>query len=234
MATEGAVGLATPGLLRGSSPCARDVALLIRSIRERERTRLARFLHDDIGQDLAVIRGNIVDLLDETGAEGGLLHTSLVDLDCVMGRLRTKVGDLLSAGCDAWDFIARTLELADRMTARGRIVAHVNLDVPMAVLQSLGDECADAGWSAVRGALNNAEHHSHGAEMSVTFEVRGDRLLVNVEDDGRGIDDHAIGHGTRLMTECIRRVGGSIRYSSPPNGRNRGTSVRIDLPLDGE
>jgi signal transduction histidine kinase len=233
VATEGAVGLAGSGLLRAPTSCAHDVVLVVRSIRERERTRLARFLHDDIGQDLALVRGNVVDLIGESGADGGLLCNSLVDLDRVMGRLRTQVGDLLSAGCDVWDFLAATLELTERMTARGRIVAHTSIDAPTALLQSLDDQCADAGWTAVRGALNNAERHSQGTEVKVTFEVGDDRLLVTVEDDGRGLDNHAVGHGTRLMTECVRRVGGLIRFSSPANGRDRGTSVHIGLPLGG-
>lgn len=233
MATEGAVGLATSGLLRAPTSCAHDVVRVVRSIRECERTRLARFLHDDIGQDLAIVRGNVVDLIDESGSDGGLLRTSLADLDRVMGRLRTHVGNLLSAGWDVWDFLGSTLELTERMTARGRIVAHTGIDAPTALLQSLDDECAIAGWNAVRGALNNAERHSQGTEVRVTIEVGGDRLLVTVADDGCGIDNQSIGHGTRLMTESVRRVGGTIRFSSPASERDRGTSVHIELPLGG-
>ena len=233
MAAEGVVDLAEPELGHGATRCTSDIALLIQSIRERERTRLARFLHDDIGQDLALVRGDLVDLVSESPADAKRLRGSLEDLDRVIGRLRAQVGDLLGPACDVWDFLARTLDLTERITERGRMVAQTVVNATVARLQFLDNQSAAAAWSAVRKALNNAERHSQGSLVTVTIDVDEGWLVATVEDDGRGSCSTAAGHGTRLMTECIQLAGGSLRCFTPADGRDRGTCVRIAFPLGG-
>lgn len=233
MAAGGDVALAGTTLAHESATCASDLALVIRSIRERERTRLARFLHDEIGQDLALIRGDLVDRIAESTTATQQLQQTLADLDRVIGRLRAQVGDLLGPACDVWDFLARTLDLTERITDRRRIVAHTIINASVARLQTLDDRRAGAAWSAVREALNNAERHSQSSLVTVTIDVDENRLVTTVEDDGRGSCSETTGNGTRLMTESVHMAGGSIRRCTPANGRDRGTSVRIELPLGG-
>lgn len=76
-------------------------------------------------------------------------------------------------------------------------------------------------------AINNAVKHSSGTSCTVTFHT-GDRLIVEVADDGVGMPPGARGGvGLLSMRERAQEVGGSVAYETKEGG---GTIVRAELP----
>jgi DNA-binding NarL/FixJ family response regulator len=82
-------------------------------------------------------------------------------------------------------------------------------------------------------ALTNARRHSEASQIHVSVQGSDERLCVDVSDNGRGFDPRdrsAVEHGAGIagMRERARIIAGDLRITSAPD---RGTTVRIDLPL---
>jgi signal transduction histidine kinase len=86
-----------------------------------------------------------------------------------------------------------------------------------------------ATYRIVAEALTNASRHADASEVVLTLRREGDRVLVSVEDDGRGVAaDSVPGVGLASMASRAEEVGGSLGVVTGPRGR--GTVVQADLP----
>jgi signal transduction histidine kinase len=86
-----------------------------------------------------------------------------------------------------------------------------------------------AAYRIATEAVANAVRHADAATCRVSLAVAGDDLLVEVADDGRGIDAGAVpGVGSSSMRERAAEVGGTLEIDTAPGG---GTTVRTRLPL---
>jgi signal transduction histidine kinase len=103
-------------------------------------------------------------------------------------------------------------------------------------------EVADQLLAVVRESLANATKHAEAGWLEIRVRVGGDELVLEVEDDGRGIPDARVaavgddgapglgGHGLRNLRQRARRLGGSMDVLRPAAG---GTLVVWRVPLDG-
>ncbi len=89
-----------------------------------------------------------------------------------------------------------------------------------------GELAADVE-AVVREAVSNAARHSGGRHVTVTLDV-GDEVVLEVVDDGRGIDERAARSGLRNLEQRARRHGGDVRVEPLPDG---GTRLRWFAPL---
>lgn len=78
--------------------------------------------------------------------------------------------------------------------------------------------------------INNIIRHSGCRHASILLQYEKEQFLIQVEDDGKGIDPEAIHNGTGLknLTSRVKSVNGSIKIG---NGKNQGTSITISIPL---
>jgi signal transduction histidine kinase len=93
--------------------------------------------------------------------------------------------------------------------------------------QRLPDEIETAAYFLVSEALTNAAKHSHGSEIRVFASSRGQRLTVEIGDDGIGGATATGGSGLRGLADRIEALGGRLTISSPPG---RGTNLRAEIP----
>lgn len=75
-------------------------------------------------------------------------------------------------------------------------------------------------------AVGNAARHAHPGAIGVALRTDGDRLVVEVTDDGAGAADSG-GGGLRGLSDRVAAVGGALEITSPPG---RGTRIRAELP----
>lgn len=186
---------------------------------ENERARIARELHDDIGQQMAVLG---IELRDE-GHRGKALERltqiarSVHDLSHSLHPATLKFMGLVSA--------IRALQgeyLQSRMQVR---FVHANIppDVP--------PELSLALFRVVQETLNNAAKYSQATEVVVDLTCRDGRLLLNVTDNGVGFDvkeEWGKGLGLISIRERIEAVGGTVTVESQPR---QGTRFAIDVPI---
>lgn len=199
---------------------------------ERERTRIARDIHDDLGTHLTQIS-----LLSALGQQ------QLTEPDAVSGRFSaisetaTDLGQKLDAIVWAVNPRHDTLESLARYLTRyagdmcGRFGRRLRLDVPADLPEiTLSSDVRHNLFLAVKEALHNSLRHSGSPELRLSLAAAADRLTVTVADDGSGIAPEAAGTGDGLhnMQQRLADSGGTCDISTSAGS---GTSVRFTLPF---
>ena len=118
--------------------------------------------------------------------------------------------------------------------AHGGLRAGVNalgarMSVPVAIDVSVGrlpEKVEATAYFVVAEALTNTAKHAGATAANVDAAMQGDRLVVQVRDDGRGGADMG-GAGLRGLGDRVAAVGGSLSIDSPPGG---GTALSVELP----
>lgn len=208
----------------------RRLAVQLRSSQETERKRLARELHDEVGQTLTGIRmelagaeritpGGEVDLRNRISQAKSLVERTLRGVrDIVMFLRPSMLDDLGLSPAISW--LARELSRSSGM----EIVATVD-----SVLDTLPDAHRTCLYRVVQECLTNAVRHSGAARVDVIVEARPPGVCATVTDNGRGFtpSEHAGGLGIVGMEERVRELGGQLRVTSAPG---QGTRIEASLP----
>ncbi len=198
---------------------------------DEERTRIARDLHDSIGQSLAYL-GFEVDRIVKREDEGEPIADQLEDLRRdlrgVVGEVRDTLYDLRTdVGVDK-DFSETMEEFAARVSERTgmEIAIHVSADADnrLPILQER------EMWRIAQEALINCERHADAKRVDITWHCSKVGAQLEVTDDGRGFKPAAAGrvdsYGIRGMRERASSVGATFEITSAPG---EGTTVRCIL-----
>lgn len=198
--------------------------------RRRERARLARELHDDLGQHLTMLRTELLGAIesgrlpdgDGTGrllalTDGGLDRLHRIILDLAPEELRS--GGLGAA------LEEQLRELGDRTGVRTRIEADY---------RPLDGAHARGIYRIVQGLLTNCERHARASTIEVRLFDEGDDLRLEVQDDGTGIPDDADGFGLTSIRTRVEELSGVFAIGREPEGGTLATAVFHRPPrLDG-
>lgn len=215
--------------LERSAAQAEELAVL------RERTRLAREMHDSLGHALVLVNVKLEAAerlyardagrgAAELGETRALVRGAMADLRRSLENLRAP----LPGGQDLAPALRR---LAEEVGARARLGVTVEI-APDLDLPALAPELATALWRVAREALTNVERHAAAASVALALCKRGELIVLRVTDDGSGIPPAAPprpGHyGITGMRERVAALGGALRIQGRPGG---GTVVEAYLPL---
>src|SRR5215212_7815485 len=199
-------------------------------VREAERKRIARDLHDGPLQDFSYTSAALGMIMFQAGdAELEERLQGAVDairhgargLREVVNELRVEVGQ-----DRPFAEVVETVVKRNRMLSRdARIELEVGEGVPRAPL----GETATQASRVIQEALTNARKHSGAKRISVSVRMEGDDLLAEITDDGIGFEP-AVPQGVGLasMRERAALLGGELEVES---GEGRGTTVRIRINL---
>lgn len=196
---------------------------------ERERARLARELHDELGAlmtaakfDVARMRGRLPE--DATALHQRLAHLKDTLNDAIALKRRI-MEDLYPSALHnlglvpALDFLTR--EFAERSGLT------LNADLQPV---SLDEESQLTIYRLVQEALTNIAKHAHATTVDVTVREDADAVCVRVQDDGRGFDaDHKPrgAHGLAGMRHRLHSCGGQLQIDARPG---RGTHITARIP----
>ncbi|MDQ3912121.1 MAG: PAS domain S-box protein [Actinomycetota bacterium] len=233
------------GNVVGASTIARDVTERkwvqeqMRAVREAERGRLARELHDEALQDLTFALAEAQSLqiiskdteldrrlegvVEALKRAGQGLRGAIYDLRLEENRERTLV-----------EMFESLIELNRRLSPEREILFEVEKGFPS---NPLRDEDSTELVRILQEALANARRHSEARHIRVSVGTSGGRLWTEVEDDGQGFNPTEAstigGFGIKGMYERARVLGGDLKIESEPG---KGTKVRFDVALliDGE
>jgi PAS domain S-box-containing protein len=202
----------------------------LRRVRETERKRIARDLHDGPLQDFSYTSAalELIMLQSEDTELKERLQGAINAVRHGAQGLREVVNDLrLEDGEDRpFTEVVETLVKRNRILARGTEVSLVvGEGFPRAPLGETGTQVS----RIMQEALTNARRHSGAKRISVSVRMEGDELLAEVTDDGVGFGtDVPPGVGLSSMRERAALIGGHLQIES---GEGRGTSVRLKIPL---
>jgi PAS domain S-box-containing protein len=197
----------------------------LHDVRESERSRIARDLHDEAIQTLtyAVARAAAASA-DDAAAQ---LSSLLAELPRVLEQLRGAVFDLALGARDLRPFdelLKELVEVHQTMVVASEIRLEVAAGVPAESLGARGTEVL----RIVGEALTNARRHARAPTVRVHAAGTGTTLVVEVVDDGEGFDpDEVAGSGIAGMRERATLLDGNLRVRSARGA----TSVLLEVPL---
>jgi PAS domain S-box-containing protein len=206
----------------------REFAARLQEMQDEERRRLARELHDSVGQTLAALGMNVSIVqaqsykLDADGARAVAENAQLVQQ--VSREIRT-ISHLLHPPLLDMAGLASALRwYVDGFSERSDI--KVDLEIP-SDFGRLPDEVEIAIFRIVQECLTNIHRHSGSATAEIRLHQEGSRLTVQVQDKGKGIPlekRHEVmesgggGVGFAGMRERLRRLGGTLEVQSIGSG----------------
>jgi two-component system sensor histidine kinase UhpB len=184
---------------------------------EAERARVARDLHDEVGQ---VLTGVLLQLEgDETRAA----------VRQALEEVRRIAQELRPAPLEHLGLVSALTELARRFESQSGIeVAHRFAgDLP-----GLSEESELAVYRVTQESLTNVARHARARHVSVTLEPGAESVVLEVVDDGCGMGSRPSGDGNgglRGMREHALLVGGALAVTP---GREGGVAVRLEVPAE--
>jgi signal transduction histidine kinase len=215
---------------------ARRLSGRILNLQDEERRRIARELHDSLGQYLTVAKINL-DLLAAAVAskpEAKLVSECVETISRCLAETRTLSHLLHPPLLDEAGFVSAARWYAEGLAQRSGI--EVNLDFPPSLARMDGD-IETVLFRALQEALTNVHRHSGGSMVDVRLRLDAERVRMEIQDNGKGMPEQragrftkgGVGSGVGLagMRERVREVGGSLAILSGSSG----TSVIITIPL---
>ena len=222
--------------LRRSREELRALAARLESVREEERTRIARELHDELGQALTGLKLDLAwmerRLSRHSPADLGDRCASLLSrLDEVMIQVRRIVTELRPSVLDQLGLADAVEWLAHDFAARTGLVLDLEIDCACDVPP---DAMASAVFRMLQEALTNIAKHAEATHVRVALRTEASSLSLDVTDDGRGItrEEQHGSHSLGLVGLRERAIawGGTVTITGDPKA---GTSFALRLPLPG-
>jgi|HubBroStandDraft_6_1064221.scaffolds.fasta_scaffold30490_1 PAS domain S-box-containing protein len=213
---------------------ARRLSGRLLTLQDDERRRIARELHDSLGQLLTALKMNL-DQLPTADGNRGILISQCADLvaQCLT-ETRTLSQLLHPPLLDEAGIGSAVRGYVEGFGQRSGI--KVDLDL-LTEVGRLHKDVEIALFRAVQEGLTNAYRHSGTSEVSVSLGMNGNLACLEIKDTGRGMseeqlnrltnDDGAAGVGLAGMRERVRQLGGSLEIRS----NSAGTKLRVTIPI---
>lgn len=220
--------------LRESEARYRRLAQHLETVREEERKRLSRELHDDIGQILTALKIDLV-MLDQhcTCGHGTknkmmnmqkLLSDGIQSVHSLCRRLRP--GALDDLGLDE-----ALSGLIDDWRQRNRIECDLSVDLDD---ERLSDGVKTAVFRMVQESLTNVSRYAEASWVGINLASDEQSLAVSVTDNGRGMESDAetktTSFGLLGMRERVEALGGTLHIES---ASGKGTRIEASIPIAG-
>ncbi len=192
---------------------------------EQERNRIARELHDGLGQDLLAIKFSLQSVNEKLKNEN--LNLLILNLERAISNLRNTLKGLRSAIIDDMG-LGRAIELyAREFTKSTGIVTHLFVKADCRVTSIIEQNV----FRIFQEALSNVAKHANATEVHISVEIDERIVILKVSDNGCGFDSGAKhterGMGIASMAERATLLGGIFKIKSAPG---KGTTIEVRVP----
>ena len=202
------------------------------AIREEEKTRVARELHDELAQSLTALKMDTNWVRDKGAADpqatAAKLNDMLAMLDSTIAATRRIAADLRPLLLDDLGLIPAIEWLAGNFTARYGVPCHVRATDDL----ELQEPYATAVFRIVQESLANVGKHAAASEVHIAIDDVKWAVQVSVQDNGRGFDPSAprkpASLGLMGLRERVNLVNGTVKVLSAPG---KGTRIEVLVPL---
>jgi two-component system, NarL family, sensor histidine kinase UhpB len=210
----------------------RALAAHVESVREQERVRIAREIHDELGQSLTCMGMDLAFLDKQIGSDNKeaaarvaalveLVKDTIRSVRRISSELRPSILDDLGLG-PAIEWLAHDFEARTHITCAVGVPEELSL--PLDLATPLFRVCQEA--------LTNVTRHASASEVSVRLECTDKEVQLVVADNGRGITEEEIRRQGSLgllgMKERVSILGGDLDVVGVPG---QGTTITIRIPF---
>ncbi len=219
--------------LRESNRQLRDLSAALQDVRENERTRIARELHDELGQKLTGLKLELSwlsgrmknsqpEMLEKIESMKSLVSSTVEEARRISSELRPLMLDDLG-------FAAAAEWMANDFSRRTGIRAQLDLSGAHAVG---GDPLATALFRMLQESLTNVMRYAEATEVGIALHCEAGEVILRVRDNGKGMDsaaDRQGGFGLIGMRERAIALGGNVSITTAPG---EGFSLEARIPLE--
>lgn len=224
-----------------------ELTSYLQTVREEERTRIARELHDEFGQMLTGIKLDAKWLSSSLSSEQPSIVSKIASMskliDETMDGIRRVAADLRPVMLDDLGLVAAVEWLAEEFGKRTGIDIRLEVDAEQphhgssGVSCDMGDfnldgEVAIAIFRIAQECLTNVSRHAQAAHVLLSLQCLEDKIVLRISDDGKGMptgnERRRNSYGIMGMRERARGLGGTLNFSSV---MGKGTSVELVMPI---
>ncbi len=219
--------------LKQSQEQLRDLASHLQLVREEERSRIAREIHDELGQSLTALKMDVhwlglrlpTDhqvLMDKIKSMSGVIDTTVQTVRRISSELRPGLLDDLGLTAaiewQAQEFCSRAGLRCDIRSEPEDIILDQSRSIAL--------------FRIFQEALTNIARHARATQVEVILEENADKVEMEIRDNGEGITAEQLAatgsYGILGIRERVHSLGGELRISGAPK---QGTIVHVSLPL---
>ncbi len=212
----------------------RTLARRLLEVQEKERHRIARELHDDVGQILTTIKINLQEALSRPRSRARKLAESVASIEEAIDHVRETTLGLRPPILDDLGLAPALRWYVSRQATQAGLAFH--LDVASLDDMRFPPSVETTCFRLMQEALTNVIRHARARRVEVEVSTAGGDLEIVVHDDGTGFDVAAAHKralaggslGLLSMEERVSLAGGRLAIESTPG---HGTTIRAHLPL---
>jgi PAS domain S-box-containing protein len=215
--------------LQQSRDTLRALAAHLQRIREEERTRVAREIHDELGQALTAIKIDLSSLTGGLPADRKKQSESILKLvDGTIQSVRRIATELRPVILDEFGLVAAVEWGSEEFQTRTGIKCRLHLPQDDIVIDP---ERATALFRIFQETMTNVARHANATKVSVRLAKVGRHLTLEIHDNGTGVGEEQLSASSSLgimgMRERALLLGGELTIFGPPG---EGTTVRVHIP----
>lgn len=210
----------------------RNLSNHLQNIREEEKTRIAREVHDELGQSLTALKMDLVclkeelpdqqlDLQERIQTMSGLIDSTITSVQRISSELRPQILDVMGL-CEAISWQAREYE------------KRTNLQFDLCCEQvSINKELTTELFRIFQEALTNVVRHAGADRVRVQLHQNDEQIILEIEDNGQGMPLEKINAPQSLgligIRERVLFLHGEVEFLGEPG---KGTRVNVKIPLE--
>jgi PAS domain S-box-containing protein len=212
----------------------RRLSVRLMTMQDQERRRIARDLHDGLGQELAVAKMVLDKMLLQKAAQGDSWSQASTIIERAIQQVRTMSHLLHPPLLDEVGLLSALNWFVEGLAKRSGIEASLNVqpqDFPR-----LSTDVETAVFRIVQEALTNVFRHAGARKVWISLNQKVGQIVVTVQDDGKGIGENVVelrpdslGVGIGGMRQRAKEFGGELRLKNV----NPGTLVELKIPASG-
>jgi two-component system sensor histidine kinase UhpB len=211
----------------------REVSAKLQAVREEERTRIAREIHDELGQAMSGLYFDLAWLLKQMGAGRRIIREKIQSMietsQQAIQSVRRIASELRPSVLDDLGLVAALEWQISEFQKRTGINCQLKCPPELA----LDQERSTAVFRMIQEALTNVMRHAEATRVKVILKTHDHSLKIQIADNGRGISADEIARESSLgitgMNERAVRLGGDFKIGAGSRG---GTQVNISLPTE--
>ncbi|MCX8056951.1 MAG: sensor histidine kinase [Ignavibacteria bacterium] len=208
-------------------------AIHLQNVREEERAKIARELHDEIGQLLTILKLDLQSILTNPLPKeiNDRLKNSLTILDETINITRKIISELRLAILDHLGLVSAIEHLIEEFKEKTKIVVHAELDHNI----KLNQTDAVHLFRICQELLTNVRKHSNANLVKLELKKENEKLKIKISDNGRGFDPSCLktntGFGLLGIRERVYILNGEFNLET---SEGKGTSITILIPIKDE
>jgi len=221
--------------LHRSRELLRKLSQHLQEVRERESKRIAREIHDELGQQLTALKMDLSWLYNRVDPEEEEAKRFLQKIDNMSSLVDNTIqtvqkitAELRPGLLDDLGLVPAVEWLGQEFESQTNIPCRIQLHCEMV---NIDPDCSTAIFRISQEALTNVSRHAKATRVEINLKEENEALVLKITDNGKGIEPEEVFAPSSLglmgMRERVRPFGGELKISSTPT---KGTTLMVTLP----